>query len=105
MIEITTTVPSVQFGESLSKGIIENRLGACVQVSGPVMSTYRWQGIVETNQEWRLIIKTIASRRDQVVEYLRRNHPYELPEITQQSLVWVEPQFLEWVEHECARNE
>ncbi len=102
MIEIATTVPSTQVGESLAKGIIEGRMGACVQISGPVTSTYRWQGNVETSQEWRLLIKTIASRRDEVVNFVKNNHPYELPEITEQSVAWIEPRFLDWVAQESS---
>ena len=37
------------------------RLAACVQVSGPITSTYRWQGKVETSQEWLCTIKTRQS--------------------------------------------
>jgi periplasmic divalent cation tolerance protein len=102
VIEITTTVPSAQVGESLASGIIEGRMGACVQISGPVTSVYRWQGNIETSQEWRLIVKTIESRRDQVVDYLHRNHPYELPEIVEHSVEWVEPRFLAWVMQDSA---
>jgi len=102
LIEITTTVPSLQVGESLAGGIIEGRMGACVQIFGPVTSIYRWQGSIETSQEWRLVIKTIATRRDQVVDFLQRNHPYELPEIAEHSLAWVEPRFLAWVSQESS---
>jgi len=104
VIEITTTVPSAQVGESLASGIIEGRMGACVQISGPVTSVYRWQGNIETSQEWRFVVKTIESRRDQVVDYLRRNHPYELPEIVEHSVAWVEPRFLAWVTQESSAS-
>jgi periplasmic divalent cation tolerance protein len=102
VIEITTTVPSMQIGETLATEIIGRRLGACVQLSGPVSSTYRWHGNIETSQEWRLVIKTISARRDALVEFLHRNHPYELPEISEHAVPWTEPKFLEWVHSESS---
>ena len=32
--------------------VLERRLAACVQVLGPISSTYRWQGAIETAEEW-----------------------------------------------------
>lgn len=102
MLEITTTVPSIQAGEALAAEIIRLRLGACVQVTGPISSTYRWQGMVETSQEWRVVIKTVSQRRDAIVAFLHRHHPYELPEISEHSVAWSEPRFLEWVRRESS---
>jgi periplasmic divalent cation tolerance protein len=100
VIEITTTIPSEETGAILAAGIVAQRLGACAQVSGPFTSTYRWQGCIETNREWRLIVKTTPERRDALVDYLRERHPYDVPEISVHTVAWTEPAFLEWVQAE-----
>ena len=105
MIEICTTVPSEEVGAFLSDGVIERRLGACAQVSGPITSTYRWEGRVETSQEWRLIIKTTLEQRDSLVAYLQEHHPYTLPEISEHPVSWVEPDYLRWVQEQASQTD
>ena len=39
---------------------MNERLAACVQVVGPIRSTYRWEGRVETATEWLCLAKTTA---------------------------------------------
>ena len=45
-----------------------DRLAACVQILGPVSSTYHWQDRVERNEEWMCVIKTtVEPERIEVV--------------------------------------
>jgi periplasmic divalent cation tolerance protein len=64
-IQVTTTLPSRDAADRLAAQMVEDRLAACVQVVGPVSSTYRWEGRVETAQEWYCISRprTPASPR------------------------------------------
>ncbi len=105
MIEICTTVPSEEVGAGLSDGVIERRLGACAQLSGPITSTYRWEGRIETSQEWRLIIKTTPEQRDSLVAYLQEHHPYTLPEISEHPVSWIEPEYLRWVHQQASQTD
>jgi len=82
---IKTSVSSRAGSESLARGLLEAELAACVQISGPGLSIYRWQGKVEQDQEYYLGIKTRPDLCGAVVAWLRSHHPYELPEI-----VWSE---------------
>ena len=96
VIEITTSLPDQVAAEKLAASLIENRLAACVQISSPVISFYRWKDEVQRDQEFSLKIKTALSVRDQAVAFLRANHPYELPEILFQ-VVRSTPEYREWV--------
>lgn len=53
---------------------------ACVQHS-PTRSTYKWEGEIESSKEWRLQIKTSHNHLKNVLESIRENHPYEVPQI------------------------
>ena len=57
------------------------RLAACVQVSGPITSTYRWKGAVETSQEWQCWAKSRRELYGPIEQAIRGLHPYEEPEI------------------------
>jgi len=65
----------------LTTELMDACLAACVQIAGPGLSIYRWQGKVEQTNEYYLNIKTSAARSDAVVNWLKQHHPYDLPEI------------------------
>lgn len=74
-----TTVASEADAERLATALIEQKVAACVQIM-PVRSVYRWRGAVETDDEWRLEIKTPASRRSALENAVMAHHPYDTPE-------------------------
>ena len=53
---------------------------ACVQHS-PTRSTYKWDGEIESSMEWRLQIKTSQQHLENVLNSIRENHPYDVPQI------------------------
>lgn len=81
IVEVTTTVDSEQAASKLAKQIITARLAACVQIDGPLLSIYRWQGEVCEAREWRCTIKTLASAAAELIGFIDENHPFEVPEV------------------------
>ena len=71
---------TVEAPSDLPGRLVGERLAACVQ-EVPIASTYRWEGEVARADEVLLLIKTADDRGDDVVRFLERNHPYEVPEI------------------------
>lgn len=60
VVQIETAVASESVAAELATALVEERLAACVQVLGPVASTYRWRGAVERATEWLCLAKTTA---------------------------------------------
>jgi len=79
---IHTSVDAFNAANMVASGLIDEHLAACVQISDPGLSVYRWQGSGEQTREYYLCIKTTPARRSAVIDWLSRNHPYELAEIT-----------------------
>ena len=96
-VQVLTTVDSEDGAQRLARGMVDERLAACVQVVGPIMSVYRWQGAVQVEREWQCLAKTTAERLEALVEHLRRHHPYELPEIVATPIVGGGEDYLRWV--------
>jgi periplasmic divalent cation tolerance protein len=96
-VQVTTTVPSPELAELIARALVEERLAACVQVQGPVSSTYRWEGEVQQATEWYCHAKTTPARLDQVIERIRRLHPYATPEIIALPLAGGLPEYLGWI--------
>ena len=80
LILILTTMPDDARAEDLAKTLVEERLAACVNVHGPMMSTYRWKGAVDREPERQVVIKSTRARLPAIQARLRETHPYELPE-------------------------
>jgi hypothetical protein len=45
-----TTTAQLSDAERLGRELIETGLASCVQIDGPVLSVYRWQGKTETTE-------------------------------------------------------
>jgi len=80
LILILTTMPDDDRADALARTLVDERLAACVNVHGPMASTYRWKGIVEREAERQIVIKTTRGRLEALETRLRALHPYELPE-------------------------
>ncbi|SMD14189.1 divalent-cation tolerance protein CutA [Lentzea albidocapillata] len=98
---VTTTVDSAGAAEALARGIVEARLGACVQIV-PIRSVYRWDGEVRVDDEWQCVVKTSAIRVDELVAHIKANHNYEVPEVVVTPVVGGNDDYLTWVSEETS---
>ncbi|MEV6238919.1 divalent-cation tolerance protein CutA [Lentzea sp. NPDC051838] len=98
---VTTTVDSAEAAESLAKGIVEARLGACVQIL-PCRSVYRWDGEVRVDAEWQCVVKTSAIRADELVAHIKAHHTYDTPEVIVTPVVGGNDDYLTWVSEETS---
>jgi periplasmic divalent cation tolerance protein len=80
LVLVLTTMPDDDRAAELAGTLVEERLAACVNVHGRMMSTYRWKGAVEREAERQVVIKTTRDRLSALEARLRELHPYELPE-------------------------
>ena len=80
IIFILTTMPDDDRVDTMARTLVDERLAACVNVHGPMTSTYRWKGSVEREAERQVVIKTTRARLNDLEARLRSLHPYELPE-------------------------
>jgi periplasmic divalent cation tolerance protein len=96
-IQVLTTVGSEEEAARVSSTLLEGRLAACVQVVGPIVSRYRWQGKLEEEREWQCLAKTEAGLYDAVEEAIRRVHSYEEPEILAIPVLAGSKGYLDWV--------
>ncbi|MES9993441.1 MAG: divalent-cation tolerance protein CutA [Candidatus Thiodiazotropha sp.] len=98
LLLILCTAPDRECGLKLANSLLEQNLAACVNLTSPVTSVYRWQGKVEQSEEILLLIKTTEKKYPEVEAALRTLHPYELPEIIAVPLEQGLDDYLDWVE-------
>ncbi len=78
---ILTSIDDEAAARKLAHALVDARLAACVQISARGVSFYRWQGAVQSDDEYYLSIKTSAEAMTQAVSWLETHHPYKVPEI------------------------
>ncbi|MHB8902581.1 MAG: divalent-cation tolerance protein CutA [Thermoguttaceae bacterium] len=103
-IQVLTTTASQDEARQIAEVLVERRLAACVQISGPIGSVYRWQGRIESAEEWQCQIKTRQSLLDELSKAILELHPYQVPEIIAVPIVGGSRDYLEWLEKETGRE-
>jgi periplasmic divalent cation tolerance protein len=97
-LQVITTIDTKERADTIGKKLLEKRLAACVQIEGPISSSYWWKGEIETAEEWRCIIKTTVEKYDEVERTVRSIHPYEEPEIIGLAIAAGSSTYLRWIE-------
>lgn len=94
---VITNLPDAASAAKLAQQLIESHAAACVNQLAPCISTYRWQGKIETATEVPLLIKTTQAAYPRLEKLIRAAHPYELPEIIAVPVSIGLPAYLDWV--------
>ena len=82
--------------DELAAGLVRERLAACVN-RVPCQSTYWWDDEIQTDDEVILLAKTTADRFPDLVAYVEREHPHDVPCIERFDAAAVLPAFADWV--------
>jgi periplasmic divalent cation tolerance protein len=99
---ILTTFGTAAAAEACGRHLVEQGLAACVQLDGPIRSIYRWQGHIETDEEFRLLVKTTPAAVAACQTAITDVHPYDLPEIVVLSAA-ASAAYAEWVAKQTGR--
>lgn len=96
LIQVHTTAGSEQEAARIADALLAQELAACVQISGPIKSRYRWQGKLEEATEWMCVAKTRADLFDAVEAVIRDVHSYDQPEILATAIVAGSQGYIDW---------
>jgi len=97
-IVVITTCAGEEESDRIARTLVELRVAACVSVIPGVRSHYRWQGTVESAQEFMLLAKTTRDKFEEFRAALEKLHSYEVPEILALPVVDGAPNYLSWLE-------
>src|ERR1700749_85022 len=94
---VLTTAGSSDEADRIATAMVEQQLAACVNIISPITSVYHWQGAVQREQEWLLLIKTTAGKFDRIHAAIRNLHSYDLPECIQIPIEQGSAEYLSWI--------
>ena len=102
-IQVITTTAERKEADAIAEEILKQRLAACVQIGGPIDSSYWWNSRIETSREFVLTIKTRRDLFPRLEAAILALHSYEQPEILAVAAVEVTPGYLKWLEEQTAK--
>ncbi|GAT32170.1 divalent-cation tolerance protein CutA [Spartobacteria bacterium LR76] len=96
-----TTFATQEEAAAVVRQLLEERVIACGTILPPARSLYVWHGKVEDSTESVVLLKTGASRLDDLRERLLALHPYDTPEFVVLDPETASPAYLAWVRQSC----
>ncbi|CAG9321488.1 unnamed protein product [Blepharisma stoltei] len=78
---IYITINTIENAQMLARGLVENQLAACVNIIPGIQSIYKWEGVINQDQELLLMAKTRTELIDELTSWVKRNHPYQVCEV------------------------
>jgi periplasmic divalent cation tolerance protein len=101
-VQVQFAIDDPERADAIVDALLADRLIACGQRTGPIHSSYWWQGEREEADEWLVLMKTRADLAPTVVAAVVERHPYETPEVVTLELVGGAAEYLEWIDEVTA---
>jgi len=101
IVMVYTTAPDMATARDIGQALVLGKIAACVNILPGMVSMYRWQGAINTDDEVVLIIKTRRSLSQRVVQDVIARHPYDVPSVMVLDVSSGNPELLSWIEQEA----
>ncbi|MGB4850641.1 MAG: divalent-cation tolerance protein CutA [Saprospiraceae bacterium] len=73
-IPVSSNIEAISLGQKA----VEQRIAACANIF-PIQSIFPWEGAIQNENEFVLILKTIPSLKNQLTSFITSHHSYEVP--------------------------
>jgi periplasmic divalent cation tolerance protein len=97
---VYTTVGNKEEAQRIAQLLCKEQLVACVNILPNVTSIYRWKGKIEEDVECVLIAKTTDHNVQPTIQYIRKVHSYDIPDIISFPVTKGLKEYLSYVEDE-----
>jgi periplasmic divalent cation tolerance protein len=102
-IQVITTTEKKVDAEKIAELLLNRRLAGCIQVIGPIMSTYWWKNKIEKTTEWLCLAKSKKNLYKNLEKSIKEIHPYETPEIIVLPVVCGSEKYFKWLRGELEK--
>ena len=97
---ILVTTANNSEAEQISQTLVEKKLIACCNIVSPVSSIFQWKGKIHKETESLMILKSVRTNFEQIVQEVKKLHSYETPEIIALPIMAGSEDYLNWVKAE-----
>lgn len=98
---LLTTTDSEDAAKDIAKMAVQKRKAACVSIIRNVVSVYRWNGVIEEQNEFMLLCKTDEKASESLAELIEEMHNYDTPEILKIDISGGSDRYLQWIKESC----
>lgn len=95
---ILVTVSNKKEAFRIAKGLLGDKLVACVNILKGVESLFWWQGKIDSAKEVLLVIKSRKDKVSSVIKLVKSMHSYETPEIISLPITTGFKPYLRWID-------
>ena len=96
-VQIQFAIDDPAKADEIVASLLTERIVACGQRIGPMISRYWWKGSLEDAEEWLVLLKTSSELTSQVTDAIVKCHPYETPEVIALAIIDGSPEYLDWI--------
>jgi uncharacterized protein involved in tolerance to divalent cations len=97
LLAVITSTGTEEQALDIAHALVQRRLAACVNILPGARSIFRWKGKIQQDNEFLLLIKTLAANFEAVRGAIRELNAYELPEIVAFPAARADAAFAAWV--------
>ncbi len=97
---VFVTTSSLEEARMIAGIILEKRKAACVSIVPAVSSRYWWEGKLDSAEESMLVVKTRYSAVEDIVQLVKDNHSYTVPEVIALPIIAGNEDYLRWMDME-----
>ena len=99
-VVVFITAATTDEAQNISNILVSRRKAACVNIVAQVNSIFWWQGKIESADEALLIVKTKAALLEELIELVKQNHSYDVPEVIALPIIGGNRDYLQWLDDE-----
>lgn len=96
---IYITAPTKREAKKIAEVLVKEKLAGCCNIF-PINSIYKWQGKIQKEKEFGMIVKTRAKLINKIIKRVKRLHSYEVPCIIFLPIERGYKKYLRWIEKE-----
>jgi len=96
-IVVLVTAAKLSEAKKIAKHLVELKLAACVNITQPIRSVYRWQGKLVNDEEFAMFIKSSRELFPEIQAEVSKMHSYTTPEVICLPIIDGAPNYLNWL--------
>lgn len=85
---------------SVAQILLEEKLVACANIEAEHIAIYKWEGMIQQENEASLIVKTTKTNVHQAIARIKHLHTYQIPSIVAWPAPVADESFSSWVKSE-----